>query len=839
MMLLHVGLRSFHGARQQRVFRFNKFVVVQLLRFTLFITLVALSLSASAQILEGHLRNLDGEALEFVNIAIDGTPRGTSTNESGYFRMPVPANQVFTLRISYLGYQPKTLSMVLVPNETRYVEIILDPTATELPDVEVLGRQVLSADITRLDPRHTAALPGPGSGVEGLIQTLPGVSTSSELSSQYSVRGGNFDENLVYVNGIEIYRPFLVRSGQQEGLSFLNPELVAAIEFSAGGFNAQYGDKMASVLDITYKTPEDFAGSFSLSLLEGSLHLEGVSDNARFTYLLGARYKSNQYLLGTLDAQGDYKPRFTDVQGLLGYRLSDEWQLSFLGNYNSNRYQFIPDIQRTRFGTITDVREFTVFFDGQEVNQFNTTMGALSLHFDPGTDFSMQFITSLFQSDEQENFDILGQYWLHRVETDFGQDDFGEPVGEPLGVGTFLNHARNYLNAIVWNAELKGHWENDKQNLRWGVKFQHEDIFDRLSEWSLIDSAGYSLPQRPDHMILLQDTLNTRISIQSNRFSAYVQNTWEFLRPHGRYALTAGLRGNYWSFNNQFILSPRSTLLYKPGWLPRWTFRASAGYYHQPPFYRELRNLQGQLNEDIKAQQSIHLVLGSSFNFTAWNRPFLYTTEVYYKLMDNLIPYEIENVRIRYLADNISKGFATGIDFKIHGEFVPGIDSWAGLSVMQTREKIEGTFLTGPDGQLIPAGYIPRPTDQRLSFSMFFQDFLPRNPSYQVHLGFFYGTGLPFWAPTRDMRKDTGRMPSYQRVDIGFSKLIIGPHTTARENSPWQHFESLWLTAEVFNLLEISNTISYYWIKDVENQLFAIPNYLTSRLINIKLIARF
>ncbi len=804
-----------------------------------FLLSLSLSFYGWTQTLEGHLRNSDGVALEYVNIAIDGTARGTTTDEQGYFRMEVPAGELFTLRISYLGYNPKSLPLILVANEIRYIEIILEPIMTELPDIEIVGRQVLSADITRLDPRHTAALPGPGSGVEGLIQTLPGVSTSSELSSQYSVRGGNFDENLVYVNGIEIYRPFLVRSGQQEGLSFLNPELVAAIEFSAGGFNAMYGDKMSSVLDITYKTPSAFAGSFSLSLLEGSLHLEGVSVNNKLSYLFGARYKSNQYLLGTLDTQGDYNPRFTDIQGLVRYELSREWHLSFLGNYNSNRYHFIPDIQRTRFGTITDVREFTVFFDGQEVNQFNTAMGALSLNYTPDNDFSMQFITSLFQSDEKENFDILGQYWLHRVETDFGQDDFGEPVGEPLGVGTFLNHARNYLNAIVWNAEIKGQLEREHQHLRWGVKFQLEDIYDRLSEWSLIDSAGYSLPQHPPDRIFLQDTLNTRINLQSNRLSAYFQNTWEFVRPHGRFALTAGVRGNYWSFNRQFIVSPRSTLLYKPGSMPRWTFRASAGYYHQPPFYRELRNLKGQLNDNIKAQRSIHMVLGSNFNFIAWNRPFVYTTEVYYKLMNDLIPYEIENVRIRYLADNTSKGFATGLDMKIHGEFVPGIDSWAGISLMQTREKIQDTYITGPDGALIPAGYIPRPTDQRLSFSMFFQDFLPRNPSYQVHLGFFYGTGLPFWAPTRDQRKDTGRMPSYQRVDIGFSKLIIGPNTKMNENSVWKNFESLWLTAEVFNLLEINNTISYYWIKDVENQMFAIPNYLTSRLINLKLIARF
>lgn len=797
------------------------------------------SVFAQRATVEGYLRTPEGNTLEFVNLALEGTPSGTTTDESGFFRLTVPGNETITLRISHLGFNPKTVSLKLEADEIRHIEITLEPIYTYLPDIEVTDKQVLRTDITRIDPRHSGALPTPSASIEGLIQTLPGVSATSELSTQYSVRGGNFDENLVYVNGIEIYRPFLVRAGQQEGLSFLNPDLVSSIEFSAGGFNAQYGDKMASVLDITYRMPQAFAGSFSLSLLEGSLHLEGASKNNKLSYLFGFRYKSNQYLLGTLDTQGDYKPSFSDLQGMINYHISDEWDLSLLANFNNNRYQFAPEVQRTRFGTITDVREFTVFFDGKEVNRFTTSMGALSLQYDPGTDFSLQLVTSLFQSDEQENFDILGQYWLHRVETDMGQDDFGQPTGEPLGVGTFLNHARNYLNAIVWNAELKGQWENEQNDLRWGIKFQHEDIFDRLSEWNMIDSAGYSLPQHPNNAILLQDTLNTRISVKSNRLSGFLQNTWELQRQHGRYALTAGIRANYWSFNNQFVVSPRTTLIYKPVWLERWTFRASAGWYHQPPFYRELRNMQGEINNDIKAQESIHLVLGSSFNFTAWNRPFQYTTEAYYKFMDNLIPYEIDNVRIRYYADNISRGYARGIDMKIHGEFVPGIDSWMGLSVMQTREKIENTFLTSPDGKLIPAGYIPRPTDQRFSFNIFFQDFLPRNPSYQVHLGLFYGTGLPFWAPTRDGRKDTGRMPSYQRVDIGFSKQLIGPNTNLPDSSPFSHFDSIWLTAEVFNLLEISNTISYYWIKDVQNQLFAIPNYLTSRLINVKLVARF
>ena len=814
---------------------------MRLLRFffglTLLLTFSAASIGQQATI-EGHVRTTDGEALSFVNLSLRGKPTGTSTGEDGFFSLRVPANDSIVLIISYIGYQTKSVPLLLSPDETRQLDIVLESLMTDLPDIEIIDRQILSGDITRLNPRLASILPGPGAGVESLIQTLPGVSTTTELSSQYSVRGGNYDENLVYVNGIEIYRPFLVRSGQHEGLSFLNPDLVSSIEFSAGGFNAEYGDKMASVLDITYQTPDEFGGSFSLSLLEGSLHLEGASGNQSFSYLLGVRYKSNQYLLGTLDAQGDYQPSFSDIQGLLRYRISDQWSLSLLGNYNNNRFRFEPEIRRTRFGTVSEVREFTVYFDGREVNLFNTTTGALSLEYTPRDNTEMQLITSVFQSDEHEHFDVMGQYWLHRVETDMGRDNFGQPVGDPLGVGTFLDHARNYLNAIVWTTEIKGRWNPEETDLRWGMSLRHEDIYDRLNEWSLVDSAGYSLPQHPPNEIWLQDTLNTQIHTRSNRLTAYLQNTVEILRPHGRFEWTAGVRTHYWDLNRQWVVSPRSTLLYKPARAPKWSFRGSAGYYHQPPFYRELRNMEGQLNEDIRAQESIHFVLGSTYHFTAWGRPFRYTTEAYYKLMNQLIPYEVDNVRIRYYADNSSRGYATGLDMHINGEFVPGIESWASMSLMQTREIIEGAYVTNEEGEKQPAGYLPRPTDQRFSFSLFFQDFLPRNPSYQVQLGFFYGTGLPFWAPQRDRQRNIGRMPSYQRVDIGFSKELIGTNTN-RQSGPWGHLESVWLTAEVFNLLEINNTISYTWIRDVQNQQFAIPNYLTSRLINLKLIARF
>jgi len=803
--------------------------------------LLGLSCSAAAaqqSWVEGFIRNEQGQPLEFVNLALEGTSAGTTTNEAGFFRLRVPGGPA-SLLVSHLGYISRRITLNVPVGETRELNITLLLATTDLPDVEVRERQILSTDIIRLDPKLVAVLPGPSSGVEGLVKTLPGVSSTSELTSQYSVRGGNFDENLVYVNGIEIYRPFLVRSGQQEGLSFLNSDLISGINFSAGGFDAKFGDKMSSVLDIEYRKPETFAGSFSMSLLEGSLHLEGLTKNQKTTFLLGLRHKSNQYLLGTLDTKGDYRPSFSDIQTLVAHQVNSRLELSFLGNFSNNRYLFQPVVQNTRFGTATEVRQLTVYFDGQEVDKFVTAMGALSAQYKPSDQTSLRWTFSIFQSDETENFDILGQYWLYRVQTDMSQDNFGQPTGEALGVGSFLNHARNYLNAIVWNAEHRGDVELGNQTLRWGIKFQHEDIFDRLQEWTMIDSSGYSLPRPPNEQIILQDTLFARISTRSNRLSGFFQNTWNIDRNHGRFLLTAGARISYWDFNEQTVVSPRGTLLYKPLDLPRWAFRASAGYYHQPPFYRELRNFQGELNRNIKAQESIHFVLGSEYNFTAWERPFKYTSEIYFKQLNNLIPYEMDNVRIRYYAENIASGYATGLDMKVNGEFVPGVESWASLSFMKTAEKIEGAFYTDAEGNQTPAGYIPRPTDQRMNFSLFFQDFLPRNPSYKVQVGFIFGTGLPFGPPTYERQRDTLRMPAYRRVDIGFSKQLISETSSLSDRNPLKHFNNMWISAEVFNLLEMNNTISYLWIRDVENRLFAVPNYLTSRLINVKLVARF
>ncbi len=804
----------------------------------LLISSVFMSLAAQNGLIQGVVVDENNQPLEFVSIAIEGTSKGTISNSDGRYSLKVKPGENLTAVFSIIGYNKKVVMFNIGEDETKLLNVNLSPSLTELPEVEITDKRIMSSDIMKIDPQHSRFIPGPGSSIESLVTTMPGVSAASELTAQYSVRGGNFDENLVYVNGIEIYRPFLVRSGEQEGLSFINSELVSSISFSAGGFNAEYGDKMSSVLDIEYKEPDEFAASTTMSLLEGSLHFEGkISENAY--YLFGLRHKSNQYLLSTLDTDGDYKPSFTDVQALINWSISSNWDISFLGNYSRNDYQFIPEVQRTRFGHVTDVRELTVYFDGQEVDRFTTSLGALSLSYKPYEELNLQFISSVFQSDERETFDILGQYWIQEIQTDFGQDDFGKPTGKSLGVGTFLNHARNYLNAIVWNLEHKGTYITESNTLKWGVKYQYEDIYDRLNEWTMLDSAGYSIPRAPGSDIVLHESINTNIELKSSRFSGYVQSTFDHERTHGRFSFTTGLRANYWDYSEQLIFSPRITALYKPYWATNFAFRASTGHFSQPPFYRELRDFEGNLNPNIKAQESYHFVLGSEYIFRAWDRPFIYTTEIYYKILQNLIPYEIDNLRIRYHAENSSNGYATGLDMRIHGEFVPGIDSWASFSIMKTEEKIEGHYYEDDDGNKVSTGYIPRPTDQRFNFNLFFQDFLPRNPDYKVHLGLIYASGLPFGPPDSQRYKNQLRMPSYRRVDIGFSRQLISPDSNISDSNPFRHLNSAWISLEIFNLFGINNTISYMWIRDVENRLLAIPNYLTSRLINLKIAAYF
>lgn len=786
--------------------------------------------------LKGKVLDSSGNPIPLVNIAIKGTPSGTVSQDDGSYQLPIPAGKTVDVVFSIIGYSPKIIAIQPGSSPVRQLTVVLHPSVTDLKEFEIVERKELNTNITRLNPKLAKLLPSAGGGIETMIKTLPGVSSSNELSSQYSVRGGNFDENLVYVNGIEIYRPFLIRSGQQEGLSFINSDLVEAITFSAGGFDAKYGDKMSSVLDIRYKTPVAYVASASMSLLGGSLHAEGISKNKKNSFLFGVRQKSHQYLLGTLDTKGDYKPSFTDIQGMTNHRLNSQWSLMFLGNYSRNNYVFIPETRETKFGLATEARQFTVYFEGQESDRYITSMGAISSIYRPNDDAEFSLTASAYQAMESETFDILAQYWLQRLGTNMGEDDFGKPVGDALGVGTHLTHARNFLNAFVANLEQKGSFLYQNHKVSYGIKFQHEIINDQLKEWTMMDSAGYSVPRNPHNQIILYDQARAEINLNSNRLFAFIQDNWEWETAYFRYVFTAGLRTNYWDYNQKWNVSPRTTLLFKPQQNPDWAFRISGGIYHQPPFYRELRDFQGNLNPDIQSQVSYHAVAGAEYTFIAWSRPFKFSNEIYYKHLRNLIPYEINDMRIRYHAFDRANGYAAGLDMKINGEFVKGVESWASLSLMTTREDIIGDSYVDAQGNTIYPGYIPRPTDQRFNFSIFFQDYLPRNPSYKVHLGFYYGSRLPFGPPNTPKHKHTFRIPPYRRADIGFSKLLKSSERQFPQGHVFHHLKTAWITAEVFNLLEINNTASYLWIRELEtNYQYAIPNYLTSRLINVKI----
>ena len=819
---------------------------------------------------KGRVQDDNNLPKEAVTVAVEGEPEGTVTDSKGKYQLKVPANKDIILVISHLGFELIKHPLNLKPGTTHKINETLKESTTQLKDVTIEDQQVRTTTLTRLDPKTVDILPSTSGGVEGLIKTLPGVSSSNELTYQYSVRGGNFDENLVYVNDIEIYRPFLVRSGEQEGLSFVNSDMVSSILFSAGGFDAKYGDKMSSVLDIKYRKPQELAGGLSMSLLGAGLHLEGTGINEKLTYQLGVRQKSNQYLLGALNTKGEYKPSFTDFQGLITWDVNDKWELGVLGNYARNRYQFIPENRETSFGTVNEALRLTIYFDGQEVDRFETFQGAFTTTYRPRENTQLKWIAAGFRTFENETFDIMGQYWLDELEKDIGKEDFGEAKLN-RGVGTHLDHARNYLDATVMSLGHKGYIDLKNQFIQWGVRYQHEIINDELSEWTMLDSAGFSLPHvqdsvgytqpsmQPTQTLELLNVLKTNIHLSSNRFSAFIQDNWSWKTGDStQFTLNAGVRANYWDLNNQLLVSPRISFSFQPKWTSDVIFRAATGFYQQPPFYRELRDMNGVVHPNVKAQESYHVVLGSDYNFKIWNRPFKLVSEVYYKHLENLIPYEVDNVRIRYYAENNARGYATGVDLRLNGEFVKGVDSWASLSVMQTQEDILDDYYyeyynqagekiivgytadqVATDSIRFEPGYIPRPTDQRVNFSLFFQDYLPKFPNFKMQLNLVFGTGLPFGPPSFERYKDTLHIPAYRRVDIGFSAKLLDEYSEVKPKNPLRHLKSMWVGLEVFNLLGINNTISYLWIKDVTNRQYAVPNYLTSRLFNVKLITKF
>ncbi len=837
-------------------------------RFLLFYFFTLLSLAGQnafgqkTAIVYGTLTNTEGEPLEEVSVSLLGLPQApVFTNKQGEYSYTIPAEQEVTLVFYSINHKQEQLKLRLSANEKKELNRAMVFKNT-INTVEVTDRNRFQ-EVTRLDPINVTKIPTASQDFNAILFTLPGVSSRNELSSSYSVRGGNFDENLVYVNGIEIYRPFLIRSGQQEGLSFVNPDMVSSVLFSAGGFEAKYGDKMSSVLDVTYRRPRALAATVSGSFLGSNLHLEGASKDMRFTWLIGARYKTNQYILSKTDTRGNYRPLFVDVQSYFTYDLTTNWNLDFLGYYASNKYGLVPQNRETDFGTVNQALRLKIYFDGQEVDKFQTMLGALSANYkNDNQKLSLRFIGSAFKSKESEAFDIQGQYYIDELETDFGKPNFGDVVAN-RGVGTFLNHARTNLNATVLSVEHKGTYSLHSTQILWGLKYNNETIKDNLSEWKYVDSAGFALPMavpyNPSNSIELQDVIKQKISISSNRVAGYLQGIWhKELKDTSTISATLGLRANYWDLNRQALVGPRGTLGYKPNWKRDFLFKFSSGYYYQPPFYRELRNPQGVINYDLKAQTSIHFVLSSDYNFKAWNRPFKFIVEAYYKYLQNIIPYSVDNVRIRYSAKNNAVGYAQGIDMKINGEFVSGLESWLSISYLETKENIKDDFYVeryNSEGKIIvpgftnnniavdsarfEPGYIPRPTDQRINVGMFFQDKMPGLPDLKMHLNLLFGSGVPFGPPNSERYLQTLRMPPYRRVDIGFSYQLLRENRKKKATGFGHFLKSVWMSVEVFNLLDTKNTVSYIWVEDVTNRQYAVPNYLTNRQLNLRLIIKF
>lgn len=827
----------------------------------LFVSFAALSQGTAT--IFGKITDEEGDPIEDVIVSVSGSGHKPAiTNAKGEYKYEVPAAKEITIvyyNISYTQWQ-RTIN----PTAGEKIEINRSLVLkNQIGAVEVIDENRFQTT-TRIEPINIKHIPTASGDFNAILFTLPGVSNRNELSSAYSVRGGNFDENLVYVNGIEVYRPFLVRAGQQEGLSFINPDMVSSILFSAGGFEAKYGDKMSSVLDVKYRRPVKFGGTVSASLLGTSLHLEGISKDHRFTWMIGSRYKTNKYILKSLDTKGSYKPFFVDIQAFCSYAINTNWELDVLGNYASNKYQIVPQTRETDFGTINTALRLKIYFDGQEIDKFQTMLGAVSANYRSDNEkMDLRFIGSAFKSKEAEAFDIQGQYFIDELETDFGKPNFGDVVAN-RGIGTFIDHARTNLTAYVYSIEHKGTYNyTSKKQLLWGTKYSIENIYDKLSEWKYVDSADFSSPTpvpylSPDSMIL-QNTIKQKINIFSNRLSGYIQGIYaKDLKDTSVLSLTLGLRANYWSLNNQALVGPRGSIGIKPHWKKDFLFKFSSGYYYQPPFYRELRGNDGQVNKNLKAQTSVHFVLSSDYNFKSWKRPFKFITELYYKYLDNIVPYEIDNVRIRYSAKNNAKGYATGIDMKVNGEFVKGVESWFSLSVMQTKENIKDDFYydyINSDGEVIKPGYtynnkpvdsirhepgyIPRPTDQRVNVGVFFQDKMPGIPDLKMHLNLLFGSGVPFGPPNSPRYKQTLRMPPYRRVDIGFSYQLLKEGREKKQKGAGKYIQSVWLSLEVFNLLGTNNTVSYIWVEDVTNRQYAVPNYLTQRQLNLRTIIKF
>lgn len=791
-------------------------------------------LPAEAQVkVHGKVTDMQGDALEFVTVRVAGTAIGTNTGLDGTFKLscPTPANDTLTVVFTSIGYE-ELRRQLIHPKGDLALNVRLRNKSHELTEVEVTDFRKQTSQMQHIDREsYKLAADASGGSVESMLSTLAGVNSNNEMSSQYSVRGGTYDENSVYINGVEVYRPQLISSGQQEGLSIINPDMVGSIGFSTGGFGVEYGDKMSSALDITYREPEAFEGSVTGSLMGFSV---AVGQSSRkFSQLHGVRFKKNTSLLSSLETKGEYDPKFFDYQTNLNWKISPKFKASFLGNIAVNNYKFQPVDRETNFGTSSDAKQFKVFFDGMEKDRFETYFGALNLTYkhSRSTDFSL--IASGYLTNELVSYDISGEYWLDQAGTT-GEGNPDNAIGGELGVGRYHEHARNRLKIGVMSLGLSGHTAIRRHNLSYGVNFSHQTIMERACEWELRDSAGYTLPTDGQHIRMIYN-LSSHQDLSTTRMAFYVADSYRLQTSSGYFAFNGGLRFSYWDFNKEFLVSPRLNVAFVPERNSSLTLRFATGLYYQQPFYKEFRqpltdaegNTTINLNAEIKSQQSLHFILGGDYTFRMFNRPFKFSGEAYYKKLNKLIPYEIDNLKVVYEGVNLTDGYTAGLDFKLFGQFVPGTDSWISFSLMKTGENLNGVT-------------VPRPTDQRYSFALYFTDYFPKFPKLKFSLRGIFSDGLPTTAPHSSRDKGYFRAPAYKRVDIGLNYALLAPQDNESAPSGLHRWlKSIWLGVDVFNLLDISNVSSYYWVTDVNNIQYAVPNYLTRRQFNVRLTIDF
>ena len=792
----------------------RRIVIIHLL-----LAVVALTASAQSFVLQGRVIDEHNNPIELASVSCLKQGKATVTSLKGNYTLTLQSADSVAVRFSMIGYKSKT-RVLRNPKGRLSLTVVLYGDDTTLGEVQVEGQRIQSGQTQELKPKDMKMAPtAAGNAVEELIQSQAGVSTHSELSSQYNVRGGSFDENSVYINHVEVFRPFLVRSGQQEGLSIINPDMVERIGFSTGGFEAKYGDKMASALDITYKRPKRFEANAQASLLGASAYI-GVATK-KLAWANGIRYKTNRYLLGSLETDGEYKPNFLDYQTYLSYRPNKRWNIDFIGNISDSHYNFYPQNRETAFGTMQNVMNFTVYFDGQEKDLFRTYFGTLSIGHQFNDRTRLSLIASAYSTREQETYDIQGQYWLTQTET-----------SENLAVGTYFEHARNFLKAHVESAKLLLNSKLKAHDVEAGITIKREHIKENSVEYEMRDSAGYSIPHTGQDLQMIY-SLRARNQLDATRVESYLQDTWRFTSgsdsAQTHYTLHYGIRMSHWNFNRETILSPRLSIGIIPAYNENVMLRFATGIYYQAPFYKELRDTAttggitvASLNRNIKSQRSIHFIAGYDYRFRILNRPFRFSAEAYYKILQNLIPYSVNNVKVVYYGDNVCSGHAMGLDVKLYGEFVPGTDSWLSLSVMDTGMKLNGKTM-------------PLPTDQKWAANLFFTDYFPGTTRWKMSLKLAFAGGLPFSAPHRELERNSFRAPAYKRADIGMSYRLLDNDDRAKHTI----FRNIWIGADCLNLFGINNVNSYYWITDVTNQQYAVPNFLTGRMVNARIRFEF